>query len=208
MLSSAVLAATLAACAGPNRTTYYETTGFTPEREDAQGVSTFGSTRVEYVDSNGQPRSAQFRYGLGIESVEETEERRSADYNILPGAVISYQESRETSAVRIVPELRYVLHFEKGADAFYESTVGIGIEVVPNFRSSTIDIQVNGGRYPRLGVPGFGIDANFFLTWTHTLDLYLFEPAPLTGFMQYRVNGEFDVDFIWGLGLRWGEPER
>lgn len=196
-IKSALLVGSLAVlgCAGPNRTTYYETTGFTRERQDAQGVNTFGA-------------SADFRYGLGIEIVEATEARRSADYNLLPGTFVSYQEEQETSEVRILPELRYLLHFEKGDSAFYESTFGIGVEVNPHFQSSTIDIQVNGDRYPRLGIPSFGIDANFFLTWTHTLDLYLFEPAPITGFMQYRVNDDWDVDFLWGLGLRWGEPER
>ncbi|MDP3640648.1 MAG: hypothetical protein Q8R53_05635 [Nanoarchaeota archaeon] len=205
VLTASVLAAALAAgCAGPNRTTYYETTGFTPDRQDARGVNTFGA-------------SDDFRYGLSIEAVAETERRTSADYSLLPGAFISYQQVQDTSEVRLLPELRYLLHRAiaqspesepKEIDALYETTFGVGVEIIPIFRSSTIDLQVNGEEYPRLGVPGFGIDANFFLTWTHTLDLYLFEPAPVTGVMQYRVNDELDVDFVWGLGLRWGEPEQ
>ncbi len=96
----------------------------------------------------------------------------------------------------------------KEFDVLYETALGIGLEVSLLSRSSTIDLEVNGEEYPRLGVPSFGVDANFFLTWTHTLDFYLFDPPPLTGFIQYRLNDELDVDFVWGLGLRWGEPER
>ena len=181
-------------CSGPYRTAYYQATGFTPGRQDAEGVNFFGS-------------SSDLQSGIAVETVEEIPPGNPVPYgSLFPGLDLSYQPAGIES-FRVLPELRYLLHAEEGNEIYYETTLGLGVEITGYNTSSGIGIAVNGLETIAFTQRDFSMDAGLYTTWTHTLDFSSLKPLLLTAFMEFRTNNSLAVDFIWGVGVRWNQPD-